>query len=75
VPVQLPTPLRGLLAGVFVLIAFAWCAVAMTAGGSSGGPANPARALTAQTAVRDAATPIGEGLDEEHGRGEAGHHR
>ena len=52
-----PSPLRGLLAGLLALIAFASSAVAMTAGGSNGDAALPVQAVAAQSA-EDAA--IGE---------------
>jgi hypothetical protein len=48
---QRPTPLRGLLAGLLALIAFASTAVAMTAGRTSSTAGSPAQLAAAQTVV------------------------
>jgi hypothetical protein len=55
--IRLRAPLRGLLTGVFVLIAFAFTTVSMTAGGSRAVIGGLRRPLTAQAVVPIAASP------------------
>ena len=55
--IRLRAPLRGLLTGVFVLIAFAFTAVSMTAGGSRAVIGGLRRPLTAQAAAPTPTAP------------------
>ena len=49
-PARRTSPVRGLLAGLLALVAFASSAVAMTAGGSDGGGALPVPSVPVQLA-------------------------
>jgi hypothetical protein len=76
VPARRPNPPRGLLAGLVVLVAFAWFAVAMTTGGSRTNTPSLRPALTAQTAVvRSDGAGIAGGADEDRGRDDGEHLR
>jgi hypothetical protein len=71
-----PTPIRGLMAGLLALIAFASSAVVMTADGPSSGTTNLALAPAAQTVVHGGGARIegARGDDEGDGRDDGGHH-